>query len=123
MTAAQNAVAWTPGDTVRTLPSKSATVSPPRKLAWRTCGSTSSGRGRTWNVFPGTDGRVVRVRLTAEGTALEAMAAEVQCAVVDHTHLDADELARLRTDLHSLIERMRPTTTTTPTITTEGALP
>lgn len=82
-----------------------------------------SARGLLTRARDDRDGRVVRVRLTAEGTALEAMAAEVQCAVVDHTHLDAAELARLRGDLHSLIERMRPTATTTPTITTEGALP
>lgn len=65
------------------------------------------------------DGRVVRVRLTDEGAALELQAAEVQNAVVDCTHLDAHELAGLRADLHGLVERMRPATSTT----TEGVLP
>jgi DNA-binding MarR family transcriptional regulator len=53
------------------------------------------------------DGRLVRVWLTPEGAALEASAAEVQHAVVDCTHLDPTELATLRADLHSLVQRMR----------------
>ena len=64
------------------------------------------------------DARVVRVRLTAEGVALETQAAEVQRAVVACTDLDPTELAGLRTALYSLVERMRQTTSTT----TEGAL-
>jgi len=78
-----------------------------------------SSRGLLTRRRDDSDRRVLRVRLTAEGAALEARAAEVQRAVVDCTHLDAAELAGLRADLHSLVERMRPTTINT----TEGELP
>ena len=53
------------------------------------------------------DARVVHVELTSAGSALEAKAAGVQESVRCSTQLDPDEVVRLRTDLHRLLEQMR----------------
>jgi len=53
------------------------------------------------------DARVVHVELTSAGSALEAKAAGVQESVRCSTQLDPDEVIRLRTDLHRLLQQMR----------------
>lgn len=53
------------------------------------------------------DGRVVRVRVTPRGAALEREAAAVQRQVVCRTGLDEASLAALRTQLHELVDDMR----------------
>ena len=52
------------------------------------------------------DGRVVLVRLTAAGAALEPGAAEVQEDLRCRTELDDDEVATLRSSLVALTERL-----------------
>ncbi|RZT86619.1 MarR family transcriptional regulator [Pseudonocardia sediminis] len=53
------------------------------------------------------DERTVEVSVTAEGAALRDRAAAVQSRVQDATGLTADELARMRDDLHLLAARLR----------------
>lgn len=55
------------------------------------------------------DRRVVHVELTQAGRVLEASAALAQQAVVCRTGLSEGELARLREDLHGLVNRMAAT--------------
>lgn len=52
------------------------------------------------------DGRVVLVELTDAGRRLETQAAQVQERVRCATMLDPDEVDRLRSDLHALLERL-----------------
>jgi DNA-binding MarR family transcriptional regulator len=52
------------------------------------------------------DGRVVLVELTDAGRQLETQAAHVQERVRCATMLDPDEVDRLRSDLHALLERL-----------------
>lgn len=52
------------------------------------------------------DGRVVWVELTSAGAALEAAAADVQEEVRCRSLLDDDEVIRLRSELHDLVERI-----------------
>lgn len=52
------------------------------------------------------DGRVVLVELTDAGRRLETKAAQVQERVRCATMLDPDEVDRLRSDLHALLERL-----------------
>ena len=53
------------------------------------------------------DARVVHVSLTPAGSRLEARAADVQEAVRCSTQLNADEVVRLRADLHRLLNQLR----------------
>ena len=55
---------------------------------------------------PDGDGRVVLVELTDAGRRLEAHAAQVQEHVRCATMLEPDEVDRLRSDLHALLERL-----------------
>jgi DNA-binding MarR family transcriptional regulator len=55
---------------------------------------------------PEADGRVVLVELTDNGRRLEERAAQVQEHVRCATMLDPDEVNRLRSDLHALLERL-----------------
>lgn len=55
---------------------------------------------------PEADGRVVLVELTDAGRQLESRAAQVQEHVRCATMLDPDEVDRLRSDLHALLERL-----------------
>ena len=56
----------------------------------------------------GRDRRVVRVRLTDAGAALESAVAEVQRSVVCETGLPPEALAALREELKELASRMAP---------------
>ena len=53
-----------------------------------------------------TDGRVVHVELTEAGSELETAAAAIQEEVRCRTVLEDDEVIRLRTELHDLVDRM-----------------
>jgi hypothetical protein len=64
----QNTDWATDGGSVRTLPSNIATDKPARCGVCGMLGSTCSGRGRTWKVFPGIDGRVVAVAGSVTGS-------------------------------------------------------
>ncbi len=55
---------------------------------------------------PDADGRVVLVELTDKGRQLETQAAHVQEHVRCATMFDPDEVDRLRSDLHALLERL-----------------
>ncbi|MFF3323181.1 MarR family winged helix-turn-helix transcriptional regulator [Streptomyces sp. NPDC002889] len=52
------------------------------------------------------DERSVRLQLTGEGEALRERAEQVPARLLESTGLHAPEIARLRTDLHRLAERV-----------------
>lgn len=52
------------------------------------------------------DARAVRVELTRQGLRMETEAAAVQDAVRFRTDLDPAAVARLRADLHELVDRL-----------------
>lgn len=52
------------------------------------------------------DARAVQVEVTKQGSRLEASAAKVQDEVRCRTDLDPSSVARLRADLHDLVDRL-----------------
>ncbi len=53
------------------------------------------------------DERTVEVAVTADGAALRDRAADVQSQVQESTGMTAEELGRMRDDLHALADRLR----------------